>query len=150
MQTCPMAHGQSIYIDLHLADATAENIGEHFAGLAGAVTIRDHSGGEVLTKRFNADTVRLWGEDPMLVGFHPFSAGDYTAVINIEHGAVALAGTEHTLYARNELCGLELMPAYVLGAISAVAGLVAIFVGCYTLPSVIRDGFRIQPHDDAA
>lgn len=146
-QTCVMAHGQSIYVALDDSDANDENIGEHFDGLQGAVTIRDLAGVEVLTKPFDATGVRLWGDDPMLVGFHPFANGDYTAEIKIERGASATGGRQHNLYARNELCGLELMPAYVLGAISAVAGLIACTVGSNTVPSIARHGFRIQvPH----
>ncbi|HUG67027.1 MAG TPA: hypothetical protein VMM76_04720 [Pirellulaceae bacterium] len=147
-QTCVMAHGQSIYVAFDDPHATDENIGERFAGLQGTVTIRDLTGAEILTKPFDATDVRLWGDDPMLVGFHPFANGDYTAEIKIEQSASTLDGTQHELYARNELCGLELMPAYVLGAISAVAALIACLVGCYTVPSVARHGFRVQVPDD--
>lgn len=143
-----MAHGQSIYVAFDDPDANDENIGEYFAGLQGTVTIRDLTGAEVLAKPFDATGVRLWGDDPMLVGFHPFANGDYTAEIKIEQGASALGGTQYDLYARNELCGLELMPAYVLGAISALAALIACVGGCYTVPSIARDGFRVQVPDD--
>ncbi len=141
-QTCDMAHGQSIYVSLDGTDMTNENIGEHFAGLKGTLTIRNVDGTEVLTKDFHADGVRLWGEVPMLVGFHPFQNGEYNAEIRIDQGAMALRGTAHELYARNELCGLELMPAYVLGAISAVVGVIACIVGTYTVPSIVQHGFR--------
>lgn len=141
-QTCYIAHGQSIYVAYDRADLTDENIREHFAGLRGTISIRDLDGTEVLTKPFDADSVRLWGNDPLLVGFHPFRNGDYTAEIKIDQGAIALNGTSHELYARNELCGLERMPAYVMGAISAVAGLIACMIGGFTLPSIVRHGFR--------
>lgn len=147
-QTCAMAHGQSIYIAFDNPNANDENIGEHFAGLQGSVTIRDLSGVEILTKSFDAKDMRLWGDDPMLVGFHPFKNGDYTAEIHIEQGATALGATQHDLYARNELCGLELMPAYILGAISGVAGLIACAVACYTVPAIARHGFRAQLPSD--
>jgi len=57
---------------------------------------------------------------------HPFANGDYIVEIEIEQGTSAIDGRRHELYARNELCGLELMPAYVLGATSAVAALIAL------------------------
>ena len=146
-QTCAMAHGQSIYVAFDDPDANEENIGKHFAGLQGTVIIRDLSGSEILAKPFEASDVRLWGDDPMLVGFHPFKNGDYIAEIHIEQGAASLGAKQHELYARNELCGLELMPAYVLGAVSAVAGFIACVIGCYTLPAIAHNGFRAQrPH----
>jgi hypothetical protein len=147
-QTCVMAHSQSIYVAYENPDANDENIAEHFAGLKGAVTIRDRAGNEVLTKPFDADSVRLWGDDPMLVGFHPFANGEYTAEIVIHQGASEIEGTQHDLYARNDLCGLELMPAYVLGAISAVASLIACVLAFYTVPSIVRHGFRVQVPDE--
>jgi len=147
-QTCVVAHGQSIHVAYDHPDVTDENIAEHFAGLKGSVTIRDLSGAEVLTKSFDADSVRLWGNDPLLVGFHPFANGEYSAEIEIQQGAPKIDGTQHDLYARNELCGLELMPAYILGAISAVASFIACMVACYTLPLIVCNGFRVKMPDD--
>jgi hypothetical protein len=142
-QICAMAHGQTIYVAYENPDANDENIAEHFAGLKGAVTIRDLTGATVLTKPFDANSVRLWGDDPILVGFHPFANGEYIAEIEIQQGASKIDGTQHDLYARNELCGLELIPAYILGAVSAVALLLACVVAFYTMPSIVRADFRI-------
>ena len=142
-QACVMAHGQSIYVSLQDQDLTSENTGEYFTGLSGSVTIRDNAGMEVLTKSFDADGVRLWGEHPMLVGIHPFKNGEYTAEFKIDRGAMALSKTSYELYARNELCGIELMPAHILGAASAVTGLIAWIIGWYTVPSILRHGLRV-------
>ncbi len=147
-QTCAIAHSQSIYVTLNDPDITDENVGEYFAGLQGSVTIRDLSGTEILTTPFHADGMQRWSDDPLLVSFHPFANGDYTAELNIEQGATMLADTQHDLYARYDLCGLELMPAYILGAISAAAGLIACGVASVTLPSIARHGFRVQMPDD--
>jgi hypothetical protein len=147
-QTCVMAHGQSICVTYDNPDANDETIAEHFAGLKGTVTIRDLTDVEVLTRPFDANSMRFWGEDPMLVRFHPFANGEYTAEIEIEQGASKIDSPPHDLYARNELCGLELMPAYVLGVISAVASLIACVITFYTVPSIVRHGFRIQMPDD--
>ncbi len=143
-QTCVVAHGQSIYVAYENPNATDENIAELFAGLKGSVTIRDLTGAEVLTESFDANSMRLWGNDPMLVGFHPFANGDYTAEIEIQQGASKIDGNQHVLYARNELCGLELMPAYILGAVSAIVSLITFMVACYTVPSIVRNGFRVE------
>lgn len=143
-QTCVVAHGQSIYVAYENPNATDESVAEHFAGLKGSLTIRDLTGAEVLTKPFDANSMRLWGNDPMLVRFQPFANGDYTAEFKIQQGASEIDGNQHVLYARNELCGLEIMPAYILGAVSAIALLIAIMVACYAVPSIVRNGFRVE------
>lgn len=146
-QTCVVAHSQSIYVAYENPDANDKNIAEHFAGLKGTVTIRNPTGTEIRSEQFDAESIRLWGDDPTLVGFRPFSNGEYTAEIEIQHGASKIEGTQHELYARNDLCGLELLPAYVQGAISAVALLIAIVIACFTAPLVARHGFRTQLPD---
>ena len=142
-QTCVVGHGQSIFVSLDDPGATEEAILESLAGLEGELTIRDGTGTEIVTEPFSDETVRFWGDDPMLVSFLPFSNGDYTAEITIQKGAIGLDGREHELYARNQLCGLEQFPVLVFGLFTAVAGLVAGVAGYCTFPSVLRDGFRV-------
>lgn len=148
-QTCVVGHGQSIFVSLDDSDATEEVMRERLAGLEGELTIRDGTGTEIVTEPFSEETVRFWGDDPMLVSFLPFSNGDYTAEIKIQKGAIGLDGREHELYARNQLCGLEQLPVLFCGLFSAIAGLVAGVAGYCTLPSVLRDGFRVKAPQDA-
>jgi len=144
-QTCSLAHGESIYFDTGEAGWSEAEVAERFAGLDGTLKIRDAAGKEIASRELTAESVSPWGLDPMLTGIFPFAKGDYTAEIRIERGASDLPGSEHRLYARYELCGLELLPAYLLGAVSAVAGLVGLIAAAITATSIRRHGFWPHP-----
>lgn len=151
-QTCQMAHGQSIFIELDTTSATDESVRDWFAGLKGTLTIRNLQGEPVLSRDFHSQHLRLWEDSPRLVGFYPFATGDYLAEFNIEQGASATQGVPHQLYARYDLCGLELFPAYMLGGLSIVTGLIACGIAWCRLPAGSRKDQRCgvsRPRENA-
>lgn len=102
-----------------------------FDGLDGTFEIRDSAGAIVESKRLRpfVDEYGPADHETLLVFFDPFAKGDYEATIDVVSGAPALAGRDQVVYAKYQLCGLELLPAYLTGALGIASGVFGLLIG---------------------
>lgn len=106
-----------------------------FDGLDGTFEIRDSAGAIVESKRLRpfVDEYGPADHETLLVFFDPFAKGDYEAKIVVANGAPALADREQLVYAKYQLCGLELLPAYLIGALGIGSGIFGLLIGLIVL-----------------
>ena len=140
-QTCSSSHGEVVCLKCDVPDAAKENSEKFFKGLSGSVVIKDSRGSTIQYVKITAETTHYFNGEIMLAGFAPFSKGDYVATIRVDSGAAGLAGKPQTIYAKYQLCGLEQLPAVIMGVLAAGAGLVALISAVCVLPGLLRRGF---------
>jgi hypothetical protein len=149
-QTCSIAHGEALYIDVDSNEVPPKRLEELFKGLLGKIIIEDSAGNEIVTAGINSKSVQHWGGQIMLTGIAPFENGDYIATIRVESGAANLAHKQQTLYAEYQLCGLEKMPAMIAGAIAFGSGLIGLVCTLCVLPGLLQSGFRRNTRTETA
>ena len=100
-------------------------------GLEGHFALRDRDGSVLEEGEFSSDVLltfahsnRMW-----LAQLPSLEPGEYELTLNVKKGAPDLAGKDHLLYARDELCGVEYAGMYFMYGIAAIAGLAAITPG---------------------
>ena len=139
-QTCNTSCKEALYLDCDL-DAR-KNVQDLFKGLSGSVVIKDLEGNEIKTVPISDESVSYWQGKLLLAQFTPFRKGDYVATIHINSGASALMDKQQTLYAKYELCGIERMPAMIVGVGAFGAGLIGVVAAVCVLPGLMRSGIR--------
>ena len=150
IQTCQWSHGEYIYLDSTSLELTPENFHDKMDGLAGRIEIVDKNGQLVESAEFNESTLINWGDEFILARIPVFEIGEYDAVIRIDSPADNIAQQRQRITVRYQLCGLELMPAYICGAMSVFSSIVALVSGIYTVPWARRFGiWSIHPPIDA-
>jgi hypothetical protein len=77
-----------------------------------------------------------------LADIRTFAEGDYTAALRVTSCAKLLSGRQQMIYAKYFLCGLEIMPKYILIAFAIGAGLIGLIAASFSLPGLLRHGFR--------
>ncbi len=150
-QTCRVAHGAALFLECDLKAKTEEAARELLAGLSGSIVILDRQG-EVVERARLSDAPPFWDEQVMLAHLSPsLSLGEYVATIEVIQGASALAGMEQVVYAKYQLCGMEMMPAVIMGAFSFVTGAVGLVAVACVAPGLWREGlWRQLPPTDVA
>lgn len=141
-QTCSVAHGEALYLEVDSRELTDVNIGEFFLGISGTVVIRDSAGNEIETAVINGETAYYWDGQVALTEIAPFPRGNYVATICIDSGGPTLAGKRQIIYAKYQLCGLEQMPAVIAGVFAFVTGFVGLIAAVCVLPGLLYGGFR--------
>ena len=144
-QTCSISHGEAIFCQCNLDDASEKKPEELFKGFAADVVIKDSDGNEIEHAKIDSTTVQQGDGDILLARFAPFQNGDYVATIRIDSGAPAFANKDQLLYARYQLCGLEQMPAFISGLFALGAGMIALVSIACVLPGLFRDGLWRGP-----
>ncbi len=119
-------------------------------GLAGRIEIVDENGQLFESAEFNDSTLMNWGDEFILARIPVFEIGEYDAVIRIDSFGSNVTQQRQRITVRYRLCGLELMPAYIFGAISIFSSIVALVSGFYIVPWARRFGiWSINPPVDA-
>jgi hypothetical protein len=143
-QTCDMSHGEAFML-------TVSAGGDHeqpqpLKDLEGTITIKNAAGEDVESLEM-AQIINDHGLDQpiMLVYFHPFPVGEYTATITVIHGAEALSGADQTVHVEYLLCGLEQLPQLFAGGLTFVLALPGLIVATLTTIGVTRHGFTVVP-----
>lgn len=132
-QTCHIAHGEVLCLRLPpnmLANSAWPN---RLHDLRFVAQIRDKNGMETVREEFTGD---LFGTNYQpngtlaLLPFPPFGNGEYQLILTVTEGVPALQGTPQRLVARYMLCGLEMMPAFIVMGMGigsfALAGIIAL------------------------
>jgi hypothetical protein len=151
-QTCTVSHGEDVFL-IPPAEFNADTVVEDaLASLTGSVSITNADGVEIARSDIDGGSAMTWGVggDIRLGGMYPFPKGEYNALIQIETGVPELTGTEHTLYAAYNLCGLELLPARFSAFVAFGFGITALVAAVCVVPGLIRHGLRLGPLDEAA
>ena len=116
-QTCSISHGEVLCLAVPeeiLAEGSPQAL---LSPLRFESVIRDEQGNVVVQAEFDGEVP--WGGEHLfdgaipLVRFRPFAKGDYILDFRITQGAPELAGVPARLMARYELCGMEMMPAFL-------------------------------------
>jgi hypothetical protein len=151
-QTCSCAHGEYIYLRLNPPRKPEEAAKDLLTGLSAVIVISDKDGNETKTVTVNAASAddAHYVEEIWLAEFWPFEKGEYTATVRVTSGAKGLTGRQHILYARYNLCGMELFPAYIAGLFAFGGGVIGIIAAACSLPGLLRDGFRKRIVEDDA
>lgn len=145
-QTCQCSHGEYVYLDQEKLKLTPENFRDKMDGLTGRIEIKDAIGQLVESTEFNESTLMNWGDEYILARIPVFEIGEYDAEIHIDSPANNIAQQPQRITAKYQLCGLELMPAYISGAMAIFAFVVALISGIYTVPWAWRFGvWSIKP-----
>lgn len=137
-QTCSISHGEALYIDCELDDESVQHTEELFKDLSGNIVIKDFEGNVIESGKINDKSVQYWDGKIMLTAIAPFRKGDYLATIQVDSGASALAEKQQTIYAEYQLCGLEQMPAMIVGALALGTGILGLFASVCVLPGLLR------------
>lgn len=147
VQTCSIAHGESVRLQTDPQPADETEAKRLVQGLAGEITIRDAPGNEVETASFNGATIFCIPDQSgcSLTSFYPFAKGEYMATIRIQSGAPNLAEVKHSVFAQYDLCGLEQFPAVICSAFAVGAGIATIIAGVLVAPGLISHG--LSRHD---
>ena len=145
-QTCSISHGEAFYFKCDLDGASMEKPEQLFQDLSAKITIKDADGNEIENAKINSATVHNWDDDIILAEIAPFQTGKYVATIRIESGVPALANKQQTVYAKYQFCGVEQVPAVVVGAVAFGAGLIGVVSALCVLPGLLRYGiWRSSP-----
>ena len=143
-QTCQVSHGEAFYLTVEPSGDRPNS--QLLDGLDGRITIHDADGNEVqsleLTSRI--DSGADVDEPIRLAYFHPFANGDYTATIEIRNGAASLKGTEQTVHAEYQLCGLERFPATISGFLALVCGIPGLIIGINVIKGFVKHGLSTR------
>ena len=151
-QTCQISHGESIYLESRAGDNRDLPPEEVCKGMAGSMVVVDAEGNEVGSATIDGADASRWGDkDDICIGrFLPFHEGDYVATVQIDSGAAALAGEPRRVYAAYDLCGMERMPAFIVGVFAAGAGVIGLVASVCVLPGLVRHGvWRAAPTRDS-
>jgi len=144
-QTCQISHGESIL--LNVADAPPD-VNTLLTGLDGTLAIVDADGKSVvsasLARWHKSDSVST-DASIVLADFLPFSNGDYTMRLEVTKPAIGLSKYKQRVHARYLLCGLEEMPAFILGVFAVGSGIVALLAGVICIPLSSNSGVKVTP-----
>jgi hypothetical protein len=139
-QTCQISHGEAFYLTVNPnGDLPKSDV---LKGLEGTITTNDAEGNEIESLKMTSQVASEVGLDEpiMLAYFHPFATGDYTATIDVEHGAPALDGREQSIHARYLLCGLERFPVMISGFLALACGIPGITIGVIVTKGFVKHG----------
>lgn len=94
-------------------------------------TITDKAGKTVVSDSFAGEP--LWGGQLFcgaipVVRFHPFRKGDYLLTLEITQGQPDMVDTPVRFIARYELCGMEMMPAFMTASLGGILIALAGFI----------------------
>ncbi|MBC7815432.1 MAG: hypothetical protein IAG10_00870 [Planctomycetaceae bacterium] len=149
-QTCSSSHGEVLQLQVNPPLQLDGNPEELLCDLSGECVITSSDGKVVEKAKFDATRFHTWAMSPdiVLTGFAPFAKGEYVVNVRIDSGADFLAGKEQRLFARYQLCGLEQFPAFIAGAFSFAAGIVALISGVCVLPGLLAQGIHAETDED--
>ncbi|MBI5388102.1 MAG: hypothetical protein HZA90_25840 [Verrucomicrobia bacterium] len=135
-QACSSSHGEILALRLPMETLRGTSVTQLLAGLQAQLEISMKPGTTVVA---SAMSQVWWGEETLddaipIFSVVPFRKGAYEATVTVTEGAPALKGVKQRLEGRYQLCGLERMPAALLGVvgiasagIGGIAGLIVFF-----------------------
>jgi len=138
VQTCAVSHGEGFYLEID-SDLEPAEIDELLAGLEANIVVTDGQGNEVLSEALPGDRFERFETNRriMLAMVRPFPEGQYDLTLDVTTGVESLAGVEQTLVAQYHLCGIELYPAMIVGAVA----LGTFFIGVIIMVALVRSTF---------
>lgn len=138
-QTCHAAHAEVICLEID-GDEQIENPHEFFQELKGELIVTDGDGEEVERVAIDNESTRIWQDELIIARIYPFAKGQYIAKVNIDHGVTALSGRQQSIFAKYELCGLEAMPASIMGGAAMFAGFLGGIAAFCVAPGLVKNG----------
>ena len=141
------AHNEILVLDVpsQQLPADSEELERMLNGLTGILQITKANGDEVQTVPLTPQDASMFAGQIWLAGFSPMPPGDYQAKIEIHTGAAELAGIPHSIYAKYFLCGIEELPVFVIGGLSAASGLIGLVTVAIVIPRLWKQGIWKEP-----
>jgi hypothetical protein len=133
VQTFTGSHGQCLHLELDETFSSEKEMSELLRGFKCSVSITDEDANAVLDQDFSDTDFVFWGmyggpKVPQLRLWRT-ALGEYDLKLLVIEGAPGLAGRRQVLVGRYLMCGMELMPVFVMGAGAFVFINIGIAVG---------------------
>ena len=139
-QTCSIAHGQNVVLQLPASALKQHNAAELLNGLDATLTITDAAGSNVVEEA--ALEIGASSDSPneaiCIFSFPTFHKGTFQAKIKVSRGAPALAGITQRIESRYLLCGLESMIANIALLLGFIGIGLGVVVACWVGWIVVR------------
>jgi hypothetical protein len=135
------------YLEVDPPLQPGESIEKLLQGLSASLTISDENKNAVIKIQIKPEDVHdflIWGNGYFAQRFVDYSKGKYSAEVRVTSGAKNLAGRRQTIYLRHfswDYEGLGVFSVIVV-PFAIVCGMVTIIAALFSVPGLLRHGFR--------